>query len=144
MTFMEGERDGLPATQPHYQAVQMTALHAAYGTLLAWWRVQHGGGGQEVDVSLQDVVAHEYFNFVYYGSYGEIAQRVGGLSAGRHRRVRDAQVIGRRAVLRRRPTGSAGRERRTTGAQTNGLPKPPPAAGSKPPLQGVAQQPRLL
>ena len=83
MTFMEGERDGLPATQPHYQAVQMTALHAAYGTLLAWWRVQHGGGGQEVDVSLQDVVAHEYFNFVYYGSYGEIVQRGGGLSAGR-------------------------------------------------------------
>ena len=61
----------------------MTALHAAYGTLLAWWRVQHGGGGQEVDVSLQDVVAHEYFNFVYYGSYGEIVQRGGGLSAGR-------------------------------------------------------------
>ena len=52
LTFMEGERDGLPVTQPHYQAVQMTALHAAYGTLLAWWRVQHGGGGQEVDVSL--------------------------------------------------------------------------------------------
>ena len=83
LTFMEGERDGLPVTQPHYQAVQMTALHAAYGTLLAWWRVQHGGGGQEVDVSLQDVIAHEYFNFVYYGSYGEIVQRGGGLSAGR-------------------------------------------------------------
>ena len=83
MTFMEGARDGLPAAQPHYQAVQMTALHAAYGTLLAWWRVQHGGGGQEVDVSLQDVVAHEYFNFVFYGSYGEIAQRKGGLSGGR-------------------------------------------------------------
>ena len=83
MTFMEGERDGLPATQPHYQAVQMTALHAAYATLLAWWRVRHGGRGQEVDVSLQDVVAHEYFNLVYYGSYGEIVQRVGGLSGGR-------------------------------------------------------------
>ena len=83
MTFMEGERDGLPATQPHYQAVQMTALHAAYGTLLAWWAVRQGGRGQEVDVSLQDVVAHEYFNLVYYGSYGEIAQRVGGLSGGR-------------------------------------------------------------
>lgn len=83
MTFMEGERDGLPATQPHYQGVQMTALHAAYGTLLAWWHVRNGGRGQEVDVSLQDVVAHEYFNFVYYASYGEIVQRVGELSGGR-------------------------------------------------------------
>lgn len=83
MTFMEGERDGLPATQPHYQAVQMTALHAAYGTLLAWWNARNGGHGQEVDVSLQDVIAHEYFNLVYYGSYGEIVQRVGGLSGGR-------------------------------------------------------------
>ena len=83
MTFMEGRRDGLPAAQPHYQGVQMTALHAAYGTLLAWWHVRNGGGGQEVDVSLQDVVAHEYFNFVYYASYGEIVQRVGGLSGGR-------------------------------------------------------------
>ncbi len=83
MTFMEGKRDGLPAAQPHYQAVQMTALHAAYGTLLAWWHARNGGRGQEVDVSLQDVVAHEYFNLVYYGSYGEIVQRVGGLSGGR-------------------------------------------------------------
>ena len=61
----------------------MTALHAAYGTLLAWWHVRNGGRGQEVDVSLQDVVAHEYFNLVYYASYGEIVQRVGGLSGGR-------------------------------------------------------------
>ena len=83
MTFMEGERDALPAAQPHYQGVQMTALHAAYGTLLAWWHVRNGGRGQEVDVSLQDVVAHEYFNLVYYASYGEIVQRVGGLSGGR-------------------------------------------------------------
>ncbi len=83
MTFMEGRRDGLPAAQPHYQGVQMTALHAAYGTLLAWWHARNGGGGQEVDVSLQDVVAHEYFNLVYYASYGEIVQRVGGLSGGR-------------------------------------------------------------
>jgi crotonobetainyl-CoA:carnitine CoA-transferase CaiB-like acyl-CoA transferase len=83
LTHMEGERDGRPVAQPHYQAIQMTALHAAYGTLLALWHSARTGQGQQVDVSVQDVVAHEYFNLVNYGSYQEVLQRTGGLSQGR-------------------------------------------------------------
>ncbi|MBI4236169.1 MAG: CoA transferase [Chloroflexi bacterium] len=83
MVYIEGERGGRPVVQPHYQAIQMAGLHAAYGTLVALWHRRRTGQGQQVDVSVQEVVAHQYFNLVNYASYQEIAQRPGKLSSGR-------------------------------------------------------------
>ncbi|MBI4236409.1 MAG: CoA transferase [Chloroflexi bacterium] len=79
----EGEPGGTPFTRPHYQAYQMAGLHAAYGTLLALYDRRRTGLGQQVDVSLQEVVAHQDFTLVTYASYQEIYQRTGHRSSGR-------------------------------------------------------------
>ncbi len=81
--YTEGERDGRPVVQPRYQALQMAGLHAAFGTLLALRHSRNTGQGQQVDVSVQEVVASEYFNLVNYGSWQDITMRVGKLSSGR-------------------------------------------------------------
>lgn len=81
--WREGEPGEAPFTRPHYQAFQLAGLHAAFGTLVALWERNASGRGQHVDVSLQEVVAHQDLNLVNYSSIQQILQRSGHRAAGR-------------------------------------------------------------
>ena len=86
--YFEGPHDGPPVAQPRYQAYQLAGVHAGYGTLLALWHRRHarkgqdGGEGQQVDVSIQEVLAAQQFIFAHYASHQAIRERVGRLSWG--------------------------------------------------------------
>ena len=80
--YFEGPHDGTPVAQPRYQAYQMAGLHAAYGTLLALWHRLRTGEGQQVDVSVHEVLAAQQFIFAHYASHQGVRKRVGKLSWG--------------------------------------------------------------
>jgi crotonobetainyl-CoA:carnitine CoA-transferase CaiB-like acyl-CoA transferase len=77
MMYINGEPHLPPCTSPLDQAYQMTALHAAFGTLLALLERRRSGRGQRLDVSMQEVEAHMFFNFVTYAASADIPQRLG-------------------------------------------------------------------
>ncbi|MGH2586918.1 MAG: CaiB/BaiF CoA transferase family protein, partial [Dehalococcoidia bacterium] len=77
MLYINGEPHRPPVASPLDQAYQMAGLHAAFGTLLALVERRHSGLGQSVDVSMQDVQAHMFFNVVNYAANNDIALRLG-------------------------------------------------------------------
>lgn len=77
MLYINGEPHRPPVTSPLDQAYQMTALHAAFGTLMALRARQRDGRGQHLDISMQEVEAHLFFNIVNYAATSEIAVRLG-------------------------------------------------------------------
>lgn len=77
MLYINGEPQRPPVTSPLEQAYQMVGLHAALGTLLALLERRHSGLGQQVDVSMQDVQAHMFFNVVNYAANNDIPLRLG-------------------------------------------------------------------
>jgi crotonobetainyl-CoA:carnitine CoA-transferase CaiB-like acyl-CoA transferase len=81
MLSINGEPHRPPCTSPLWQAYQMTGVHAAFGTLLALRERERGGTGQHVDVSMQEVEAHMFFNIVNYAATGQVAVRLGERSA---------------------------------------------------------------
>jgi crotonobetainyl-CoA:carnitine CoA-transferase CaiB-like acyl-CoA transferase len=77
MMSINGEPHRPPCTSPLAQAYQMASLHAAFGALLALRERAASGRGQHVDVSMQDVQAHMFFNVVNYAATATIAVRQG-------------------------------------------------------------------
>ncbi|MFN8638573.1 MAG: CoA transferase [Dehalococcoidia bacterium] len=86
MTYIVGEPDRAPVTPPEEQAYQMAGVHAAWGTLLALydrWDPETGAvaRGQHVDVSLQEIAAHQFFVLARYSAPDAvIIGRTGGAS----------------------------------------------------------------
>ena len=79
LTYVAGEPGQEPCSPPLDQSYQMAGAHAAWGTLLALFNRWGDGRGQHVDVSLQEVTAHEYFMIaVYSAPYSTITERAGG------------------------------------------------------------------
>jgi benzylsuccinate CoA-transferase BbsE subunit len=61
------------------QTCYIAGLHAASGTLMAYWHVLNAGSGQHVDVSIQDCVAHTLENAIqYYTAEGTVRARQKG------------------------------------------------------------------
>ena len=80
LLYLEGEPGERPYTMPRYQAWQMAGIHAAYGTLLALYERLRSGRGQWVDVSVQEVLAHQMFTLSLFGSIQQIPTRMGQTS----------------------------------------------------------------
>jgi crotonobetainyl-CoA:carnitine CoA-transferase CaiB-like acyl-CoA transferase len=68
MTYIVGDPDAAPATPPTEQNCQMAGVHAAWGTLLALYDRWGSGLGQHVDVSMQEVAAHQFFMLARYSA----------------------------------------------------------------------------
>ncbi len=79
MAYPEGDPGTPPYTQPHYQAYQQAGRHAVFATLVSLWERRKSGRGQHVDVSVQEVVAHQSPQLVDYSTVQEIAKRTVGL-----------------------------------------------------------------
>jgi crotonobetainyl-CoA:carnitine CoA-transferase CaiB-like acyl-CoA transferase len=74
---------GWPSREPlrlfGEQTCYIAGLHAASGTLMAYWHVLMTGEGQHVDVSIQDCVAHTLENAIqYYTAEGTVRARQKG------------------------------------------------------------------
>lgn len=79
IAFPEGDPGSAPFTQPHYQAYQQAGRHAAVATLISLWERRSSGKGQHIDVSVQEVVAHESLQVVDYATVQEIVERTAGI-----------------------------------------------------------------
>ena len=71
---------GLPDREPlklfGEQTCYIAGLHAASGTLMAYWHAALTGEGQHVDVSIQECVAHTLENAIqYYTAEGTVRGR---------------------------------------------------------------------
>ena len=71
----EGSPDRAPFNPPRYQAYQAGGLHAAFGTLIALRERDRTGRGQAVEVSLQEVAAHQNLSMVRFTGSAEIGSR---------------------------------------------------------------------
>ncbi|MDA1096075.1 MAG: CoA transferase, partial [Chloroflexi bacterium] len=92
----EGEPQAAPLNPPRYQAYQMGGLHAAFGTLIALWERETTGLGQHVEVSLQEVAAHQHMAIVRYASGQEISARRpnrGSTGPSQYYRTKDGWVM---------------------------------------------------
>jgi benzylsuccinate CoA-transferase BbsE subunit len=74
---------GLPDREPlrlyGEQTCTIAGLHAASGTLMAYWHALMTGEGQHVDVSIQECVAHTLENAIqYYTMEGHVRGRTRG------------------------------------------------------------------
>lgn len=74
---------GLPNREPlklfGEQTCYIAGLHAAAGTLMAYWHAAQAGEGQRIDVSIQDCVAHTLENAIqFYTAEGTIRGRTKG------------------------------------------------------------------
>jgi benzylsuccinate CoA-transferase BbsE subunit len=74
---------GLPDREPlklfGQQTCYIAGLHAAAGTLIAYWHAARTGEGQRVDVSIQECVAHTLENAVqFYTAEGTVRGRTKG------------------------------------------------------------------
>ncbi len=67
-TFLVGVPGLAPNTPPNDQVAQMAGVHAAWGTLLALFNRWGLKRGQHVDVSLQEIAAHEFFVMTRYSA----------------------------------------------------------------------------
>ncbi|MBI4641473.1 MAG: CoA transferase [Candidatus Tectomicrobia bacterium] len=78
---MSGEADGPPCTAPDNQAYMMTGVHAAAATLMALWGRELHGSGQQIDVSMFEVLAAiSSGQLTRYTLEGEVSQRTGSHS----------------------------------------------------------------
>ncbi len=73
----EGSPDEAPFNPPRYQAYQAGGLHAAFGTLIALRERDHTERGQMIEVSLQEVAAHQNLSLVRFAASAEIGSRRG-------------------------------------------------------------------
>ena len=79
LAYVAGEPGEEPTAPPMDQAYQMAGAHAGWGTLLALYNRWGSSRGQHVDISLQEVNAHQYFMLaVYSAPYATITERAGG------------------------------------------------------------------
>ena len=96
LVHAEGEPHSAPLNPPRYQAYQMGGLHAAFGTLIALWERETSGIGQHVEVSLQEVAAHQHMAIVRYASGQEISARRpnrGSTGPSQYYRTKDGWVM---------------------------------------------------
>ncbi|MBI2887860.1 MAG: CoA transferase [Chloroflexi bacterium] len=80
LMYIQGDDQKPPCMSPCEQGLHLANLHASFGTLLALRERATSGLGQLVDVSMQEVVAHVYFNLVRYAYDAEILRRPGALN----------------------------------------------------------------
>ena len=98
--FTEGEPDGTPVAQPHYQTYQLAGLHAAFATLMALRHRDSTGEGQQVDVAVHEVIAscqmhlRDYTAQLDLGSrWGSLPGPKGGLYPTSNYRCQDGWVV---------------------------------------------------
>lgn len=77
LMYLAGEPTSAPVLPPEYQGFYYSNLHAAFGTLLALWRREESGVGQEVDVSVQETLATQEHILRIFGSLGTNVTRQG-------------------------------------------------------------------
>ncbi|MBI4298629.1 MAG: CoA transferase [Chloroflexi bacterium] len=79
LMYIQGDDTKPPCNAPGEQAYQLTSTHATYATLAALQFRRKSGRGQQIDVSLQDVVSHLLFTICNYAFNRYIMRRTGKL-----------------------------------------------------------------
>jgi crotonobetainyl-CoA:carnitine CoA-transferase CaiB-like acyl-CoA transferase len=77
LLYVIGDPEAEPCVAPFEQAYGMTALHAAFATLVALSERESGAPGQVVDVSMQEVATHLTFSLAHYSGLQQITRRTG-------------------------------------------------------------------
>ena len=81
LMYLQGDDAKPPCILPCDQSLQLASLHAVYGALAALHHRNETGRGQQVDVSMQEVMAHLLFPVPTYAYTGTILRRPGAASA---------------------------------------------------------------
>ena len=79
LMYTQGDDTKAPCAAPCELAYQLTSVHAAYGALAALHHRRKSGRGQQVDVSLYEVMSHLLLVLVRYAFNGDIIRRAGRL-----------------------------------------------------------------
>ncbi|MDP7619142.1 MAG: CoA transferase [Dehalococcoidia bacterium] len=96
LIHQEGAPEPAPFNPPRYQAYQLGGLHAAFATLIALRERDKTGAGQAVEVSLQEVAAHQNLALVRFASSQDIGARRpnrGGVGPSQYYRTKDGWAM---------------------------------------------------
>ena len=79
LLFQIGDPDREPCVAPLEQAYGMTAIHAAFATLVALAERESGAPGQVVDLSMHEVMTHLTFALSHYSGLQQVTRRTGSV-----------------------------------------------------------------